>query len=338
MDRRPPRPRIGGALHSSTRPASGDRRMARILRDADLTELVDRRSAVDLMDAGFRADAAGEVVTVPRVRSTAAGVSVAWLGAALPQRDLLGFRTYLFGASGVDRGDQIVSLYRHSTTELRALFLGRMLGAVRTGAAAVAAVRAAEPGLRALGVVGTGTQAREVVASAVAALPLDSIVVYSPRAAHRAAFRAWAASELDRDVTLAEDVRNVVAAAPAVVLATSAETTIVTPEMLAEPRLVVSISAYRRPEVDGRLLDVASTVWTDSVTQASAPGTLFETDARRSKLAPLLDERRLEALRDRRSSRFVFNTGAAWEETILAESLCRAAEARNVGIGLELPG
>lgn len=258
------------------------------------------------------------------------------MGAALPNLDLLGFRSYLYDSAGTDRGEQVVALYRYSTMELKALFLGRQVGIRRTGAALVAALRIAQPDLRAFGLIGTGTQAREVLACAVSALKLDSVWVWSPDAVHRAQFKTWASTEVHQDIQLAENARQVMQEAQAIALVTSSEKPVVASNMLPGPRLLLSISAYRRPEIDLPLIDATPAVWTDSVDQASAKGTLFAEVPRREKLRPLLRESDQKSLRDTGSTRIVINTGAAWEEVLLAESLLRSAEGANVGLRVDL--
>lgn len=313
------------------------RTMPRILRDNEVGQLMNRRQTVELMEAGYRADARGEVVPFPRSRTDARGVTLAWMGAAIPSLDILGFRSYLYDSSGFDRGEQVVALYRYSTMELKALFVGALVGNLRTGAAVAAALRLAKPDLRTLGLIGTGTQARQVLASVASAFDLDSVWAWSPNANRRAEFRAWAKDALDLPVEMGDSARQVLREAPAVALVTSSEEPVVTPEMLPGPRLLLSISSYRRPEIDARLLDAAAQIWTDSVEQAGGRGTLFEDGGRRGKLRPLARETDMEALRDARSTRIIINTGAAWEEVLLAESLWRSAEQTGAGLRLELP-
>jgi ornithine cyclodeaminase/alanine dehydrogenase-like protein (mu-crystallin family) len=258
------------------------------------------------------------------------------MGAALPSLDLLGFRSYLYNSARTDRGEQVVALYRYSTMELKALFLGQLVGSLRTGASVVAALKIAQPGLRTLGIIGTGNQARQVLACASSVFPLESVWAWSPNAKRRAEFREWARAELHHNVNLADDVRHVLREAPAIALVTSSEETVVTSEMMPGPRLLVSISAYRRPEIDLRLLDSARHIWTDSVDQAGNRGTLFQDSPRREKLRPLLQGGDGEALRDGGSTRIIINTGAAWEEVLLAESLLRAAERARAGLSVDL--
>jgi ornithine cyclodeaminase/alanine dehydrogenase-like protein (mu-crystallin family) len=304
----------------------------RILNDAEVTRLMDRRRTVELMAEGYSADARGEVFPLPRSRTEAHDLTVAWMGAAIPSMDVLGFRSYLYNKEGADRGDQIVALYRHSTMELKGLFLGCLIGNLRTGAAIAAAVRFVRPNLEALGLLGTGTQARQALACAAAALPLKSVWAWSPNPGRREEFRRWAEEALRVRVQLGDDAQHVLREAEALALVTSSVTPVVTRDMIAKPKLLVSINSYRRPEIDLQSLEEAPHIWTDSVEQASGPGSLFQGEGMRGKLRKLADAEGLRELRDESSTRIVINTGAAWEEILLAESLWRSAEELNLGL------
>jgi ornithine cyclodeaminase/alanine dehydrogenase-like protein (mu-crystallin family) len=310
--------------------------MVRIFRDDDVDARVRPREAVDLMGAGYGADARGEVVPFPKSRSAADGVSLSWTGAALPGLDVLGYRAYLYNADGADRGDQVVALYRFSTMELKALFLGRRVGILRTGAAVVAALRIADPELPSLGLLGTGTQARQIARCAAAVLPLGSLWAWSPNPTHREEFRAWASEELSVPVHLADTAAGVLREARAIAIATTSEQPVVTAPMLPAPRLLVSLSAYRRPEIAPPLLEASARIWTDSVVQATAPGTLLAEAGLRGKTCALAEPAALVALRDQATTRIVVTTGAAWEEVVLAESLWQGASSTDHVLNLDL--
>ena len=310
--------------------------MVRIVRDEEIRSVLPLARIVAHLEDGYRADARGDVVPFPRQRIEARGTTLAFLGAALPSEDLLGFRSYLYNADGIDRGHQVVALYGAKAGELRALFVGRLVGNLRTGASIAAALHLVEPVLADVGLLGTGYQARNALVCLRAVFPRLHLIAWSPSAAHRTAFQRWASSALGADVELARDAGEVVRRARAVVLTTSAESPVLTPETAPEPRLLLSLSAYRRPELAPALLDRAPRVWTDSVAQASAPGTLFESAERRRKLRPLAEGLDDGRLRDGRQTRIILNTGAAWEEVVVAEALLELAIASGIGTDLEL--
>lgn len=311
--------------------------MVRILRDRDIRELVDLPAVVSRLEQGYVADARGDVVPFPRSRIDARGTTLAWLGAAIPAQNLLAFRSYLYRSDGYDRGEQVVALYGHSEMELRALFVGRLVGNLRTGAAIAAAFHLADPGLQRFGLIGTGHQARNALACIAATFRSPRVAAWSPRPDHRRSFRDWGRAALGIEVDLAEDVPDVLRAASAVALVTSSETPVITSAMMPDPKLLLSINAYRRPEIDLPLLDAVPWIWTDSVAQASGPGTLFEGAERRSKLRPLGTGLVDGTLPDARTTRLILNTGAAWEELAVAQTLFERAESRGAGTELTLP-
>ncbi len=311
--------------------------MARILCDADLRDLVDIPSAVACMEEGYRADARGEIDPFPRSRYDARGVSVAVLGAAIARQGVLGLRSYLHGADGSDRGEQVVTLYSHPDMAVRAVFLGRLVGHLRTGAALAAALHLTDPGAREIGVLGTGAQARNALACIAAVQRPVRVLAWSPTAAHREEFRSWSERTLGLEVEIGASAEEVVATTSVVLLATAAEERVVAAEAVRAPTLFLSIGAYRRPELDPRLLEAAPRVWTDSVVQACGPDTWFEGGTRREKLRPLGDGVADGSVLDRSVHRIVINTGAAWEEVLLAKVLWERAEATDRGTVVDLP-
>lgn len=313
--------------------------MVRVIRDEEIREVIALPQVVSRIEDGYRADGRGDVVPFPRNRIDARGTTLAFLGAAMPSEGLLAFRSYLYNSEGADRGHQVVALYGQADMELRALFLGRLVGNLRTGAAVAAAFHLVDPHLREFGLIGTGHQARNALVCLEATFPGLRVIAWSPNAEHRVAFKQWAGSALGAAVELAPDATEVLRQAKAVALVTTAETPVIVSEMLSEPRLLLSISAYRRPEIDPPILERVPTIWTDSVAQASGPGTLFEKDEMRSKLQPLVRGLNDGALRDVQRNRIIVNTGAAWEEVVLAEALLELAVSRGIGTELDLrPG
>jgi alanine dehydrogenase len=311
--------------------------VVRILRDAELRALVDIPAVVARIEAGYRADAREEVVAFPRTRIDAQGVTLAWLGAGIPSEGLVGFRSYVYRSDGYDRGEQVVALYGYPTMELRALFVGRLIGNLRTGAAIAAALHLTEPGLSEIGLIGTGAQARNALACFAATLRPTRVVAWSPNRVHREEFRTWSRQVLGLQIDLVESASEVLREVSAVVCVTSSAEPVVTPNMLTGPKLLLSISSYRYPEIDLRILNAAPHIWTDSVEQASGPGTLFQTAGRRSKLRPLGQGIADGSARNRESTRIIINTGAAWEEVVLAEMLFELAEAKGVGVHVPIP-
>lgn len=309
----------------------------RVLRDEELRPTLDLPGIVSCIEEGYRLDARGEVTTLPRFRADAAGLGVAWLGAAIPSRNAFGFRTYVYRPDGYDRREQLVALYDHSSMQLRAIFAGGLVGNLRTGAAMAAALHLVEPGLVELGVIGSGYQARNGLTCLAAVYPRLRVVVWSPDGRHRSEFASWAESTLRLRAEPVATATEVVERSLAVVLATSAEATVISRDMVRSPRLFLSISAYRRPEIDGPLFDACERIWTDSVAQAGGPGTFFSQPGPQAKLHPLGRGVEDGSARDRSHTRIILNTGAPWEEVLVAQVLLDAAIANGLGTEVEVP-
>ncbi len=86
---------------------------------------------------------------------------------------------------GYDRGHHVVALYGRKGMELRALFLGRLAGNLRTGAAIALALHLAEPPLHDVGLNRTGYQARNALACIAAVFQTPQVVAWSPNSEHR---------------------------------------------------------------------------------------------------------------------------------------------------------
>lgn len=311
--------------------------MVRLLRDAEIRDRIDLPRVVARLEAGYRADAEGEVVPFPRGRYDAGGTMFAWLGAAIRSQDLLGFRSYLYRSDGYDRGEQLVALYGRREMELRALFLGRLIGNLRTGATIAAAFHLLDPTLQEIGIVGTGYQARNALTCLAAVYPSARFVVWSPNLIHREEFRTWSRVALRAQVAVVDQPDEMFRTVPALALVTSATEPVVSASDIHGRKILVSLSGYRRHEIDPGLLDSTPRIWTDSVAQAAGPGTLFESPERRAKLRPLGQGVADGTARDPRSVTIVLNTGAAWEETVTAQGLYELALARGIGTEIELP-
>ncbi len=311
--------------------------MVRLLRDAELRDRIDLPRVVARLEAGYLADAEGGVTAFPRSRYDAGGTTFAWLGAAVRSQDLLGFRSYLYRPDGYDRGEQLVALYGLTRMELRAVFVGRLVGNLRTGATVAAAFHLLDPALREIGIVGTGYQARNATTCLAAVFPIARFVVWSPTPAHREEFRSWSRASLRADVTVVDRPDEMFRTVGALALLTSATEPVISAAEIPGRAIVVSLSGYRRREIAPEMLDATPRIWTDSVAQASGPGTLFESSERRAKLRPLGRGLADGTARDPRSVTIVLNTGAAWEEAVTAQALYELALAQGIGTEIELP-
>lgn len=121
-----------------------------------------------------------------------------------------------------------------------------------------------------------------------------------------------------------------------IVLVTTSDSPDVTEPMLGEPKLLTSNNSYRRPEIDAPIPDSAPWLWTDHVARPSSPGTLFETERRKSKLCPLMEGVVEGSIQNARSTRSVITTGAAWEEVVTAQLLYQRVAERAAGVEIAI--
>jgi alanine dehydrogenase len=247
--------------------------MTIIITDEDVRRLLPMRECIDAMRTAFRDFAAGDAVNRPRMRYLArhpdpdrrylanvhvgavpsSGMACVRAGSQImrPPSAARERRTYE-NPQAYNWG--FVILFSIETAEPLALLHEFHLSGMRVGATtAVAVDEIARPDATALGLFGTGKQARSALEAIAAVRPISRVKVYSPNADHRATF----ARETSRDeltVTAVEDPRAVVADADIICCATTAMHPVFDGEWLEDGQLVVSIAnsdvTNKRSEVD----------------------------------------------------------------------------------------
>lgn len=165
-----------------------------------------------------------------------------------------------------------VVLFDGDSGDLLALIAGRELNAWRTAAPAGVASRYLAPkGADALGIVGSGRQARGQVIAIRRALPqLKKIKVFSRTKRNRDAFAEEMSARLDVDVEAVSDAQAAVANMPIVSLATSSRSTVIEPQWVAPGALVVSITSGQLPRDTVRHSRVIVS-WKEEVLGGEAP-------------------------------------------------------------------
>ena len=257
--------------------------MTIIITDEDVKRLLSVRDCIEAMRVAFGDLANGAAVNRPRMRYLAkhpepkrryfANVHVG----AVPS----------YGMACVRAGSQIIRppsatnerrlyenpqafnwgiviLYSIETAEPLALMHEFGLSGMRVGATtAVAIDQVARADAATLGLFGTGKQARCALEALQLVRPIRRVNIYSPNAAHRAAF----AHDMSRDgidVIAVEDPRNVVAGADIVCCATTAMRPVFDGDSLEDGQVIVSIAnsdvTNKRSEVDRRTYERATTV------------------------------------------------------------------------------
>jgi ornithine cyclodeaminase/alanine dehydrogenase-like protein (mu-crystallin family) len=140
-------------------------------------------------------------------------------------------------------------LFDNESGDLLALIAGRELNVWRTGSPAGVATRyLAPPGARTLGLLGSGRQARGQLVAIRRALPaLTRVRVYSPTAAHRAAFAKEMRSWLDMTVEAVNSPEEAVRDSDIVSLATNSRACVLEAGWVSAGAQVISITSGQLP-------------------------------------------------------------------------------------------
>lgn len=253
--------------------------MALILREADVRAVLTMPDTVDVLEAAFRAQAAGDAHNRPRARIAlpeARGV-LHVLSAFVPgqpghpERDgpgLLGLKTYTAFPGGVRFA---VLLSSGEDGRLLALIEADYLGQMRTGAASGVATRhLARPEARVAAVLGTGGQARTQLLALRAVRSLETIHVYGRDPARRRAFADEMAAATGIAVRPAASAEDAVRAADIVTTATTAREPVLRGAWLRPGTHVNAIGSNwaNRREVDDETVERSAVIVVDALDQA----------------------------------------------------------------------
>jgi ornithine cyclodeaminase/alanine dehydrogenase-like protein (mu-crystallin family) len=283
FDKNPRQPSLDGQWDLGQKIVLAVHDMTIIITDEDVKRLLPMRDCIEAMRVAFSDLASGAAVNRPRMRYLASHPD--------PERKYLANvhvgAVPSFGIACVRAGSQVIRppsaandrrlyenpqacnwgiiiLYSIETAEPLALMHEFRLSGMRVGATtAVAIDQIARADAATLGLFGTGKQARCTLEAVQLVRPIRRVNVYSPSAAHRAAF----AHDMSRDgidVVAVDEPPDVVAGADIVCCATTAMKPVFDGDSLEEGQVVVSIAnsdvTNKRSEVDRRTYERATTV------------------------------------------------------------------------------
>ncbi|TWJ23408.1 ornithine cyclodeaminase [Micromonospora endolithica] len=241
-----------------------------LVTDQEVAATLDAAATVAAMRDALRAAYAGRLVAPPRASASLAGGRMV-LTAGHLTGEWYGYRSY--DTFGLPESAQLVVLHDARTGAVRAVAVGEELGSRRTGGLGGVAIDAlARPDAATIGVIGSGRQAWTQVWAAAAVRPLRQIRVQSRSAARRAAFADRVRAELGVPAVPVGTVREAVAGADVVVLATTSVTPVLDAADLAPGTHVnaVGFKQADRHEFGTDLLERAEVLVTDSPVQATA--------------------------------------------------------------------
>ncbi len=238
------------------------------LTESDVQQLLPMREAIRLVREAFHQLADGGAQNQPRRRL------------ALPTHAML---HYMAGAAGGYFGAKVYSthpahpphfvflLYRAEDARLLAVIQANHLGQIRTGAASgVATDVLADPHANAVGMIGTGFQARTQLEAMLAVRPVRLARVWSRSAERRSAFAANCARDFGIAVEAAPSAREAVTGASIVITATnSREPVLQSPWISTNSHInAVGSNQAKRRELPADLIRRADLIAVDSLEQA----------------------------------------------------------------------
>jgi ornithine cyclodeaminase/alanine dehydrogenase len=242
------------------------------------------------------------------------------------------------------RASYLVSLFDQETMGLAALIDGNRITGIRTAATAAVAVDAAAPRKPlSVAVIGSGFEAKGLLAALAAVRNIARVRVFSPTRANREKFASTIREEHGFDIEAAASASGAIDGADVVLCAARSrdESPVILGEWLAPGMSVVSIGSTlpEQREVDEQTIACASLIVADmpeevahdtgDMLAATRAGVAFA-----GKLVSLSDLVAGKAARKPGDIVLYKSVGSALQDVITAEMLL--ARARAMGIGTEM--
>ena len=243
--------------------------MTLFLTEQDVDSLLTMDAAIEVLEEGFRHQAAGEASNSPRRRIRMGGGMLHFMAAADRFTGVTGMKWY--GGFGAGGARFHVQLSDSETGELLAVMEAGRLGQVRTGAASgVATKYMARPDARIVGMIGSGYQAGTQLEAICRVRPIEQVRVFSRTPERRKAFADRMEASLGVEVKAVDSAEDCVAEADVVAVITSATSPVLKGGWLADGSHVnaAGVNHWLRRELDGRAVARASVIVADDVEQA----------------------------------------------------------------------
>jgi alanine dehydrogenase len=176
--------------------------MTLLLKEKDVTELLDMKTALEAVEEVLRDQATGEATNRPRQRVATQTSQLHFMAAGDKRLGVYGMKMYTVSRKGARF---LVSLYDAESGDLLAMMEADKLGQMRTGAASGVATKfMAREDADTVGIYGTGWQAESQLMAVCAVRPVKSVKAYSRAKERREAFAAKMTAELGVEVRAVE--------------------------------------------------------------------------------------------------------------------------------------
>jgi alanine dehydrogenase len=317
--------------------------MALLLREADVEQLLDMQTTLDLVERVHREYSTGNAIDIPRERTRLPKAALHILQGAVPSAGVFGYKAYTSSREGVRF---LVYLFDAERGNLDAIVEANLLGMARTGAAGGVAARwLARDDARVAGVFGAGWQARGQIEALAAVRKLERVKVYSRTPDKLARFCDRMRERLSLDVVPAASPEETVRGSDIVVTITTAASPVFSAEWLAPGTHVTAAgsNSILRREIDEKTVLMSSPVVVDSRATALKEA---------GDLLPALEKGRLHAgaltelgeviagLRPGRTApdqiTLFESQGMAIQDLIIAADLVKRARAGGLGSEVDL--
>jgi ornithine cyclodeaminase/alanine dehydrogenase len=312
------------------------------LTERDIRELLDMRTAIEVLEETFRQLADKKATNVPRVRAKASGIVLHSMSAAAEYLGLVGWKCYTTTHAGARFH---VGLYDAASGELVALVEADRLGQLRTGATTGVAVEwMADMSATEMGLFGAGYQAETQLEAVAHVRQLRTAFVYSRNPARRNDFATRMSGRLGIEVIPVDRPQEAAEELPVVVTATTSVEPVFNGNDLAEGALVCAVGSNwpQKSEIDADVIRRADNIVCDSVEACRLEAGDFRDALERgifswSKAVELADVVSGRAVgRSNRDSVALFKSvGLAIEDVALGGKALDLARAS--GMGVELP-
>ena len=240
-----------------------------ILTDADVQNRLQPSDAVAWIEQALRLHSAGRLEAPPRLSAPFADGRLT-ITAGRSADGWFGFRSY--DTFDTPQDDQLVTAYDVRTGALEGVCIGSALGAARTGAIGANAVKhmcgGGERPLR-VGVLGAGRQAWSQLWALSGVCEVESVRIFSPRAASRSALAERCHRELSLPAIAVDSARSAVRDADVAIVATTSSEPVFDCAWLRPDVRVVTVGPKQqgRCEFPPDLITDADLVLTDSRAQ-----------------------------------------------------------------------
>jgi ornithine cyclodeaminase/alanine dehydrogenase-like protein (mu-crystallin family) len=242
--------------------------MALLLREKEVTELLDIQTAIDAVEAVLRNQAEGKATNRPRSRVIMPTSQMHVLSGGDKQQSIYGLKTYTASRKGARF---LVLLYESDTGDLLAMMEADKLGQMRTGAASgVATKYMARKDGDTVGIYGTGWQAESQLAAVCAVRKIKSIKAYSRKAEHREAFSEKMSAQLGVEVVPVERPEDAATGQSIIITITSGREPVLKGEWLDEGAHINAAGSnyLSKAEIDVEAVRRSNIIAVDSIEQS----------------------------------------------------------------------